>query len=162
MVVDATGNIDAAKEAEWAAEIRFELPAKPVSQNFVFVSKIAFVDCHPIPFQQFVDLYAFNLGPVFGLLDGRIISWSETVWPVDAWQLELDEVQPYSWMDQTVGNTPRELKGRYDTGSQSVGHIFSLSIQILPNGTFRPFRTVDSVWSTRSNSSSNSWVHAVI
>lgn len=96
VVVDATGNIDAAKEAEWAAEIRFELPAKP----------------------QFVDLYAFNLGPVFGLLDGRIISWSETVWPVDAWQLELDEVQPYSWMDQTVGNTPRELKGRYDTGSQ--------------------------------------------
>uniref|UniRef100_A0A915MCA3 Uncharacterized protein n=1 Tax=Meloidogyne javanica TaxID=6303 RepID=A0A915MCA3_MELJA len=66
---------------------------------------------------RFVDIYAYNLGPVFSLLDGRIISWSETLWPVDAWSLDLTNVLPHSFYESGPFNEQRELFGRYDTNS---------------------------------------------
>uniref|UniRef100_A0A1I8BSI1 Uncharacterized protein n=1 Tax=Meloidogyne hapla TaxID=6305 RepID=A0A1I8BSI1_MELHA len=66
---------------------------------------------------RYVDIYAYNLGPVFSLLDGRIVSWSETLWPVDAWSLDLTNVLPNSFYESGPFYEQRELFGRYDTNS---------------------------------------------
>nr|CAD2198192.1 unnamed protein product [Meloidogyne enterolobii] len=89
------GVIEASLEPEWGSELQLDFSTKP----------------------RFVDIYAYNLGPVFSLLDGRIISWSETLWPVDAWSLDLTNVLPHSFYEFGPFNEQRELFGRYDTNS---------------------------------------------
>ncbi|KAF7634273.1 hypothetical protein Mgra_00006351 [Meloidogyne graminicola] len=95
VVIGDSGVIEASLEAEWGTEMLFDFSTKP----------------------RFVDIYAFNLGPVFSLLDGRIVSWSETVWPVDAWSLDLTDVIPHSFYESGPFYEQRELFGRYDTNS---------------------------------------------
>ncbi|CAK5078017.1 unnamed protein product [Meloidogyne enterolobii] len=95
VVIGDTGVIEASLEPEWGSELQLDFSTKP----------------------RFVDIYAYNLGPVFSLLDGRIISWSETLWPVDAWSLDLTNVLPHSFYEAGPFYEQRELFGRYDTNS---------------------------------------------
>ena len=52
-----------------------------------------------------------------------MISWAETVWPVDAWTLDLDEFVPGNWMDTPVP-LPREMAGRFVGSSFVTLHLF--------------------------------------
>ncbi|KAL7070158.1 hypothetical protein ACQ4LE_010320 [Meloidogyne hapla] len=95
VVIGDTGIIESSLEPEWGSELQLDFSTKP----------------------RYVDIYAYNLGPVFSLLDGRIVSWSETLWPVDAWSLDLTNVLPNSFYESGPFYEQRELFGRYDTNS---------------------------------------------
>ena len=110
-MVDSSGTIDGNKEREWGALVEFKLPAKPV----VLLTFDLFLTF----FQQFFEVYAHNLGPVFDASNGRTVHWSETLWPVDAWTIDLEDVVPYSSMEAPLlSMTQWENPGRYDTQSK--------------------------------------------